>query len=122
MAVTTLLNQPSAMTTANGNTSDISWGTFKELALDAICTNKQGTSPTLQIIVERKDAAGNYNQIHQITQSVSAATVGTPVNFIASIGVGCSINQSFGSMGRIRWVIGGSATPGAAFNLSLIAK
>ena len=122
MAVKTLLNQVSAMQTANGNTSDIDWGAYKELALDAVCTNKQGTSPTLQIIVYRKDAAGNYQHIHQITQSVSGASVSTPVYFVASIGVGCSINQSFGSTGRINWVIGGTATPGATFNLSLIGK
>lgn len=122
MSATTLLNQTSLMRTANGNTSDISWGAFTELALDALVTNQQGTSPTLQILLDRKDAAGNYEPVWQssVTSVSTASTTNVPIS--SSIGVGLAIAQSFAATGRIRWIIGGSATPGAQFNISLIGK
>lgn len=122
MSATVLLNQASAMQTANGNTSDITWGAYTELALDALVTNQQGTSPTLQLFLDRKDAANNYEPIYQstVTSVSTASTTNVPIS--ASIGVGLAIAQSFASTGRIRWVIGGSSSPGAQFNLSLIAK
>jgi len=122
MSVTTLLNQTSAMKTANGNTSDIAWGAYTELAVDALVTNQQGTSPTLQLILDRKDAANNYEPVWQsaVTSVSTASTTNVPIS--SSIGVGLAVAQSFANTGRIRWIIGGGATPGAMFNLSVIAK
>lgn len=122
MSATTLLNQTNAMQTANGNTSDISWGSYTELALDALVTNQQGTNPTLQLFLQRKDAAGNYEDIWQsnVTSVSTASTTNVPIS--ASIGLGLAVAQSFAQTGRIRWVIGGTSTPGAQFNLSLQAK
>ena len=122
MSATVLLNQVSAMQTANGNTSDITWGGYTELALDVLVTNQQGTSPTLQILLDRKDAAGNYEPVYQssVTSVSTASTTNVPIS--SSIGVGLSIAQSFAATGRVRWIIGGSATPGAQFNISLQGK
>jgi hypothetical protein len=122
MSATVLLNQASVMQTTNGNTSDIIWSGYTELAVDALVTNQQGTSPTLQLLLDRKDAANNYEPIWQssVTSVSTASTTNVPIS--SSIGVGLSIAQSFAATGRIRWIIGGSATPGATFNISLIAK
>lgn len=122
MSATVLLNQASVMQTTNGNTSDIVWSGYTELAVDALVTNQQGTSPTLQLLLDRKDAANNYEPIWQssVTSVSTASTTNVPIS--SSIGVGLAIAQSFAATGRIRWIIGGSATPGAQFNLSLIAK
>jgi hypothetical protein len=122
MSATVLLNQASVMQTANGNTSDIIWSGYTELAVDALVTNQQGTAPTLQLLLDRKDAANNYEPIWQssVTSVSTASTTNVPIS--SSIGVGLAIAQSFAATGRIRWIIGGSATPGAQFNLSLIAK
>jgi hypothetical protein len=108
MSATVLLNQASVMQTTNGNTSDIIWSGYTELAVDALVTNQQGTSPTLQLLLDRKDAANNYEPIWQssVTSVSTASTTNVPIS--SSIGVGLSI--------------GGSATPGATFNISLIAK
>jgi hypothetical protein len=122
MSATVLLNQASVMQTANGNTSDIIWSGYTELAVDALVTNQQGTAPTLQLLLDRKDAANNYEPIWQssVTSVSTASTTNVPIS--SSIGVGLAIAQSFAATGRIRWIIGGSATPGATFNVSLIAK
>lgn len=123
MSATTLLNQASAMQTASGNTGDISVSNVTEIALDVNCTNKQGTSPTLQILVYRKDVLGNYIQIWDSgAQSVSSATSGAPVQIFRSIGPGCTTTEELGATIRVNWNIGGSATPGAQFGISLQGK
>jgi hypothetical protein len=123
MSATTLLNQASAMHTTADNTGDISVSNVTEIALDVNCTNKQGTSPTLQIIVYRKDAVGNYIQIWDSTAiSVSSATSGAPVQIARSIGPGCTTTEELGATIRVNWVIGGSSTPGAQFSISIQGK
>lgn len=123
MSATTLLNQASAMQTSNGNTSDIDVSNYTEIAVDVNCTGKQGTSPTLQIIVYRKDALGNYFPIWDSTAiSVSSASSGSPVQISKSIGPGCTVSEELGSKIRLNWNIGGSATPGAQFSVSIIGK
>jgi len=123
MSATTLFNQASAMQTIAGNTVDIPVSSVTEVALDVNCTNKQGTSPTLQILVYRKDVIGNYIQIWDSTPvAVSSATSGTPVQIARSIGPGCSTPEELGATIRVNWNIGGSATPGAQFSVSLQGK
>jgi hypothetical protein len=121
-----LVNQQAQMQTANGDTgaTPIDWSNCKTLALDVRCTNKQGTSPTLQILIDRlaSDNSSYMNIYDSTVKSVSGATSGTPVDIIGSIGQGCNINAEIGRSGRIRWAIGGSGGPGAFFNISLIAK
>jgi len=123
MSAATLLNQASVMQTAAGNTTDIDVSNYTEIAVDVNCTNKQGTSPTLQIIIYRKDALGNYVSIWDSTAiSVSGATSGSPVQISKSIGPGCTVTEELGSKIRLNWLIGGSATPGAQFTASIIGK
>lgn len=103
------------MKTANGNTGNISWGNAQTIALDINVTGQQGTSPTLQILLDRLGADGvTYFNIYD---STALAPGSYPKS--ASIGPGCTFAQELGSSGQVRWVIGGSASPGVQFSLSL---
>lgn len=119
-----LLNQASALVTANGNTGPIEWSDFKSLSIDVNCTGSQGTTPTLQILVDRlmSDNATYVNIWDSGAQSVSTASGGSPVQISQSIGPGLTIAKSIGLSGRVRWVIGGTSTPGATFSLSIIGE
>ena len=120
MSKAILLNQAAAMKTANGDTGNISWGNASTIAVDVIVTNQQGTSPTLQILVDRLGADGvtYFNMYDSGAISVSTAST-TPVVIKRSIGPGCTTTEEIGSSGRGRWVIGGSASPGALFGISI---
>src|SRR5690348_2912766 len=48
-----ILNQASALKTAAGDTGPLDWSDFKLLSIDVNCTGSQGTTPTLQILVDR---------------------------------------------------------------------
>lgn len=112
----TLLNQASAIQSANGNSADLNVSALRELAVDANVTALTGTNPTVQFFVDRKGADGVY---YQIWSSSSVNAVGTVSD---SIGPGMNKNQSLGSMVRFRWVIGGTGGPTVTFSVSLIAK
>lgn len=119
MSATTVYTHPSQMETSNGNSGDISVSGYTEIAVDVNVSAKQGTSPTLQIIIYRKDAFGNYFSIWDSTaQSVNSP----PVQISKSIGPGCVVTEELGSTIRMNWNIGGSATPGAQFTASIQAK
>lgn len=122
MSAATIFTQTPAMQTINSQTSDISWSNYTELAIDMLVTNQQGTNPTLQLFAQRKDAFGNYIDIWDSTVKPvsSASTTNVPIG--TSIGVGLVDAHSFGATGRIRWVIGGTSTPGALFGISIQAK
>lgn len=124
MSKTTILNQSSAMKTAAGDTGNISWGNCSTIAVDVNCTSQQGTSPTLQILVDRLGADGvtYFNMYDSGAISVSSASSGSPVVIKRSIGPGCTTGEEIASSGRVRWVIGGSSTPGAQFSLSVIGE
>lgn len=120
MSKTTILNQASAMKTSNSDTGNISWGNCSTIAVDVNCTNQQGTSPTLEIFVDRLGADGvtYFNMYDSGAVSVSGAST-TAVQIRRSVGPGCATGEEIGSSGRVRWVIGGSSTPGAQFSLSI---
>lgn len=120
MSKVVLLNQAAAMKTSNSDTGNVSWGNASTIAVDVIVTNQQGTSPTLQILVDRLGADGvtYFNMYDSGAISVSTASA-TNVVIKQSIGPGCTKTEEIGSSGRVRWVIGGSATPGALFAVSI---
>jgi hypothetical protein len=110
-----ILNRQSVTTNTNGDIGNLSWGNAEHLALDINVTLSQGTSPTLQILVDRLGADGtNYFNIYD---STALAPGSYPKS--ASIGPGCTFPQEIGSSGRVRWVIGGSSNPAVQFGLSL---
>jgi hypothetical protein len=120
MSKTVVLNQTSAMHTSNGNTGQISWGNCSTIAVDVNCNNQQGTSPTLEIFVDRLGADGStyFNMYDSGAVSVSTAST-TAVQIKRSIGPGCATTEEITASGRIRWQIGGSSTPGAQFSISI---
>jgi hypothetical protein len=120
MSKVVLLNQPAAMKTSSSDTGNIPWGNASTIAVDVIVTNQQGTSPTLQILVDRLGADGvtYFNMYDSTAISVSTAS-STNVVIKQSIGPGCTKTEEIGSSGRVRWVIGGSASPGALFAISI---
>jgi hypothetical protein len=119
MSKTVLLNQAAAMHTTNDNTV-VSWGNCSTIAVDVVVTNQQGTSPTLQILVDRLMADGvTYANMYDST-AISVSTASSTNVFIKqSIGPGCTKTEEIAASGRVRWVIGGSATPGALFAISI---
>jgi hypothetical protein len=122
MSKVILLNQAALMHTSAPppDTGNISWGNASTIAVDVNVTNQQGTSPTLQILVDRLGADGvtYFNMYDSGAISVSTAST-TPVVIKQSIGPGCTKTEEIGSSGRVRWVIGGGSTPGALFTLSI---
>src|SRR4051794_32111283 len=104
MSKVVLLNQAALMKTANGDTGNISWGNASTIAVDVIVTNQQGTSPTLQIVVERLGADGvtYFNLYNSGAISVSSAST-TNVVIKQSIGPGCATAEEIGSSGCVRW-------------------
>src|SRR6266700_2595481 len=98
-----------ASTTTTGstqNSGDVSVGPYTELSIDINTTAQAGSSPTIQYFYERKAADGIYYVLWQsAVLSAAANTLST------SIGAGMAYNQSLGVTGRLRWLIGGTATP-----------
>ena len=111
----TVLNQASAAQTANGNSADLVVGSYAELTIDVNVTGVSGTSPTLQVFVDRKGADGVYYPIWQCVTITAATMVST------TIGAGMSIAQGFGSLVRLRWIIGGTSAS-VTFSGSIIGK
>ncbi len=99
------------------NSGDLAVGPYAELSIDITTTAQAGTLPTIQYFYERKAADGNYYPLWQsAVLTLAANTLST------SIGAGMAYNQSLGATGRLRWVVGGSATPTFTHSLNIQAK
>lgn len=99
--------------------SDIVGGTLTELAIDINVTTITGTSPTLQLTVNRKGSDGTY---YQIWQGASITAAGKQS---VSIGAGFSgantAPVSFGNLFQIVLVAGGTVTS-IVYTISIIGK
>ncbi len=114
-AVYTLASTPTSGSTQNSG--DLTVGPCTELSLDINTTAQAGTNPTIQYFYERKGADGIYYVLWQSNVlTIAANTIST------SIGTGMAYNQSLGLTGRLRWVVGGSATPTYTHSLNIYAK
>ena len=113
-----VFSQASGVTTGSTqNSGDLTVGPYTEISLDINTTAQAGTSPTIQYFYERKAADGIYYVLWQsAVLSAAANTIST------SIGAGMAYNQSLGATGRLRWVVGGSATPTFTHSINLQAK
>jgi hypothetical protein len=111
----TLLNQASASQNASGSTDDIDVSLCRRIALDINITAQSGTSPTVQFFLERKTATGLYSILYQSSVISSGST-----QISTSIGPGCVTKESLGLTVRLRWTIGGSASPTKTFSASII--
>lgn len=107
----------SAATTSSSNSGDLAVGAYTEIALDINTTAQTGTNPTVQFFYERKAADGLYYVLWQSSVLTAAANT-----LSTSIGAGMAYSQSLGVTGRLRWVIGGTATPGYTFSANIQGK
>ncbi len=99
------------------NSGDLAVASYHEVAIDINTTAQSGTSPTIQYFFERKGADGIYYVLWQsAVLTVAANTLST------SVGPGLAYNQSLGNTDRLRWVVGGSATPTFTHSLNIYAK
>jgi hypothetical protein len=113
--MSTILNLPSLARTVSGNSGDLPvGGEITELAVDTNITAVAGTSPTLQLILERKEK-DLYFPIWQSVVVTDVAKVST------SVGEGLAYAQSFGEYIRFKWVIGGTGAS-FVFSSSIIGK
>lgn len=110
-----LWTRASAAATSTNNSGDLAVGSYTELAIDVNITAASGTTPTMQLFMDRKGSDSVY---YPIWQSVSITAV---TSISTSVGSGMSIAQSLGSTIRLRWVIAGT-TPSFTFSASLLAK
>lgn len=109
-----------ASTTTSGstqNSGDLSVGVYAEVGIDINTTAQAGTNPTLQLFWERKGADLIYYPLWQSAVLTSATNT-----ISVSIGADMAYNQSLGLTGRLRWVIGGTATPTYTFSANIYAK
>jgi len=99
------------------NSGDLAVASYHEVSIDINTTAQSGTSPTIQYFFERKGADGLYYVLWQsAVLTVAANTLST------SVGPGLAYNQSLGNTDRLRWVVGGSATPTFTHSLNIYAK
>lgn len=109
--------QAAQLITASGNSGPLTVGYLGEISLDINITSSQGTSPTIQFYIERLGTDGVYYPIYDST-SISTA----PMVKSASTGAGLGSAASFAGTIRVRWVTGGSSSPGWIYSLSLVGK
>lgn len=114
--IATLLNQASAAQTASGVSAALAVRQTPTLAVDVNVTAVSGTSPTLTVFLERLGADGVWYPIWSPTVINAAGQTST------SVGPGCATAAVLTNQVRLRWVIGGSASPSVTFSASIIGR
>jgi hypothetical protein len=119
------VTQPSSRTTValfsatqtaqgSGNSGDLTVGPYTAIGIDVNLTASAGTNPTIQFFWDRKGIAdGIYYPLWQsdLIQGLPA----NPTALSTSIGAGMEFPQFLGTVGRLRWLVGGTATPTYTF-------
>jgi hypothetical protein len=109
---------PSTVTSGTTqNSGSLAVGPYTEISIDINTTAQAGTNPTIQYFYERLAADGIYYVLWQ-----SAVLTAATNTLSTSIGAGMAYNQSLGVTGRLRWVVGGSATPTFTHTANLQGK
>lgn len=101
--------------TANGNSGDLAVAGLKYAVLTVDATAVSGTTPTLDVYLDRKGPDGNYLAIAHLTQITSVE------DEEASVGPGLTNTEMLGETVRIRWVVGGT-TPSFTASISLVGE
>lgn len=114
-ATATVFTQASSAQTTGGNSGNLAVDAYTEIAVDINITAVSGTSPTLNLFVDRLGADGIWYPIWSSTQQTAVGQVST------SIGAGMLVAQGFGATVRLRWTIGGT-TPSWTFSASIQGK
>lgn len=118
MSAQTIWTQASTAISASGNSGPLTVGNFAEIAVDVNITAKTGTTPTVEFFVDRLGVDGIYYNIYD--SGVVSNTA--PTTKSDSIGAGLNVNKTFAGTIQFRWVIGGSASPGYTYSVSLVGK
>lgn len=120
--VTSIVQTTPVFTTAqsavgSSNSGDLDVSRLREISIDINTTAQAGTSPTIQFFWDRKGADGVYYPVWQ-----SAVLTAASNTLSTSVGPGLAYNQSLGTIGRLRWNVGGSATPTWTFSPNVYGK
>lgn len=99
----------SSTLTTSTNSADLPLSAISDLRLLLNVTAVSGTSPSLQVFIDAKTAAGNYVPIGQTGAITAAGTAAV------------TVNGPLPATGRVRWVIGG-VTPSFTTDLTLIGR
>ncbi len=111
----TVLNQTQTATT-NFSSADLAVDRLSELAIDLnLTTLTGGTTPSIQLLVDRKGADGIY---YQIDNPTALSAVGA---LSRSLGAGTANPVVFGNLLRVRTTILGAPTT-IAYTISAIGK
>lgn len=102
---------------SSGNSGDLDVSKYREVSIDITTTAQAGTNPTLQFFWERKGADNVYYPLWQSSSLTAASNT-----LSTSIGPGLAYNQSLGLTGRLRWVVGGTASPNWTFTPNVYGK
>lgn len=94
-----------ASISANGTSDDIDIDGVGVLMVSARIGAPTGTNPTISFYLDVKDAVGNWLQVLALTQLTAASYT------YAGVGPGTATPYPLTAVARIRWVIGGTASP-----------
>ena len=87
-----------------------------QLALDITVTAVSGTSPTLTVFLERQGADGQWYPVYNPAAITAVGVTST------DIGAGLTVTKLPVNPMRLRFEIGGSASPSVTFSGSLIGR
>ena len=115
LGAVTLYESLGTVITANGSSADINVAGLTHAVLTVDATAVSGTTPTLDLYLDRKGPDGNYLFIAHLTQLTAVG------DEEASIGPGATITEVLGETVRVRWVVGGT-TPSFTASISLVGE
>lgn len=110
-----LLDLAAAPHTTSGELDCLPLGELTTLAVDVNVTAVSGTTPTLDVFLERQGADGVWYQVWHPTQIIAVGQAST------SVGPGAATPAVLTSKLRLRWAIGGT-TPSFTFSASIWAR
>ncbi len=110
-----LLAVPSTVVTASGGGTPFQALAYATAAVDVNVTAATGTSPTLDLYLDRQGADGVWYNVWHPTQITAAGAAST------SVGPGCATGEVLTGYLRLRWVVGGT-TPSFTFSASVVGR
>ena len=108
----TVYRHASAPETVTFNSGDLNTGESSFMLLLVTVSAVSGTTPSLTVVIQSKDEAGNYyNHVTGVAITAASAQV-------SNIGPGCTTNLVVGRICRLNFVIAGT-TPSFTFEATL---
>jgi hypothetical protein len=101
---------------ANGDSGEIDIADFERGVLSVHAISVTGTNPTLDVYYDQQDADGNW-----LLALVSLTQLTSAPNY-AYAAIGASGGYPMGTVGRIRWVVGGTTPVWTNVDISFIGR